>query len=157
WEYKPPLTVSQEKNSLCREDKMTIQGEATQDRIQALLSLIQVDIDAARAYAHAIAAVAVPAIRERLGEFREDHERHIADLSAALRALGSEPPERRWDPTGQPVEGYTAVCSAMGTAGALRAMKSNEILTNKRYEAARSLSFPTEIDRLVKSIQDDER
>src|SRR5919198_4895882 len=96
----------------------------TADLINRLEKLIQLDIDAVGAYEQAIEAIDILEVRDRLAEFRDDHERHVAELSAALRRMGGEPPRRSPDMKGFLIEGYTAVRSSMGSAGALRAMKT---------------------------------
>lgn len=122
-----------------------------------LSDLMQIDVDAVRAYSQAIAAIHVVPIRRRLEAFRADHERHIDDIEAEIRSLGMDPPDRTPDLTGTLLAGYTAIRSSMGTEAALRAMRTNETLTNQRYDEAAEADLPDEIKQLIERNRLDER
>src|SRR5512133_3343637 len=109
----------------------------TIDRAQLatkLNSLAQVDIDATFAYTQAIDEIDVPAIRDQFLKFRGDHERHMEELTAAVRATGQKAAEFSREFRGYLIEGMAAIGSAGGTTAALKAMLSNERLTNRKYE-----------------------
>jgi hypothetical protein len=122
-----------------------------------LSTLVQLDIDAAHAYGRAIAAVEPPAIRRELEAFRDDHERHIKDLSAEVRRLGGSPPPYARDMKGRVIETFTAARSFTGTLGALRAMRMNEQMTQATYARARQWPLPAEARALVERNYADER
>jgi len=129
-----------------------------QETIDTLKDLIQLDFDASRAYDQAIDEIDVPTIRNQLIEFRADHERHISNLSALLRQMGEAPPEQSRDLKGFFIEGFTAVRSMTGTEGALKAMQTNENLTNKRYNQAMKVTMPNEVaDQVERNFQDEQR
>jgi uncharacterized protein (TIGR02284 family) len=132
-------------------------GENQKDLIKHLNSLIQLDIDATHAYQHAIDHIDLAEVRNRMVSFRADHERHITDLSAAVRELGGVPTENKVDIKGFFIEGFTAIRSQTGTAGAMKAMQSNEKLTTRMYEKARSLSMPKAVSDLIKRNYEDEQ
>lgn len=127
------------------------------DVANRLISLCQLDIDAVRAYEQAIQACDHFEVSSKLREFQGDHERHIRDLSQAIRKYGETPPEHKPDVKGFLLEGMTAIRSITGTAGALKAMDTNEQLTNNRYKAALELDLPTETRELVQVNYNDER
>ncbi len=130
----------------------------TQDIIEKLNSLIQLDVDAVRAYEQAIERIDVPSIRSEIIRFQGDHKRHIADLSELVRQLGGKPIEASPDVEGFFIEGFTALRSITGTAGALQAMKGNEELTNKRYEDALHLGgLPDDVLSVIRRNREDER
>jgi uncharacterized protein (TIGR02284 family) len=129
----------------------------TQQVIERLESLMQLDHNAVQAYEQAIARIDIPAVREKLEEFRADHERHIVDLDVSIRQLGGEPEELSRDLKGTLLEGFTALRSVAGTEGALKAMKTNEQLTNRQYDDALSLDLPQEIREVLERNRDDER
>src|SRR4051812_42483132 len=104
------------------------------DIVDNLKSLIQLDIDAVFAYGQAIDKIEEQQIRDELKRFQAQHEHHITALSAKVRELGGEPPERSRDFKGFLIEGFTAMRSLTGTKGALNAMETNEKITNKTYE-----------------------
>ncbi len=122
-----------------------------------LSSLAQLDIDAVHAYGQAMKNIDVAMVRNQLSRFQADHERHITDLSECIRRLGEEPPEYARDFKGFLLEGFTAIRSATGTEGALKAMKSNEEKTNKDYNAALSWDLPADVRAIVQRNYEDER
>jgi uncharacterized protein (TIGR02284 family) len=128
-----------------------------QEPVSHLITLAQLDIDAARAYAQAIDNIDIPSIRDRLDDFRQDHERHVSELSEVIRWMGGEPPERTPDVKGYFIEGYTAIRAMMGIAGALRAMKTNEMMANAIYERALALDLAPEVRGLIERNREDER
>lgn len=129
------------------------------DLTTRLKYLIQIDIDAAHAYTQAILGIDVPEIRERLSQFRGDHERHIRELSDVVRHLGGTPPSFDTDVMGFLIEGFTAIGTGLGTQGALMAMRANEGLTNAAYASAREeKNLPADIRRLVvRNFADEQR
>jgi hypothetical protein len=89
--------------------------------------------------------------------FREDHLRHIQDLSVAIRKAGGVPPGGP-DLPGLGIEAFTATLSLTGTGGALMAMQGNEIVTNDAYANALSRRLPDDIRSMVeRNAEDEER
>ena len=129
----------------------------TKKLVSTLNDLIQLDVDAVNAYEQAIKRIDVPQIAEDLEMFKGDHERHITELSQVVRQMGGEPPKHSPDVKGYLIEGFTALRSATGTEGALKAMRSNEKTTNKKYDKALSEAMPAEIEALVRRNRNDER
>jgi uncharacterized protein (TIGR02284 family) len=106
------------------------------DQVENIKSLIKLDIDAAAAYEEAIEHIQTPSIHKTLTMYLADHRRHVDVLSGLLRNAGEVPPERTKDIKGFFIEGFTSLRSAMGEDGALKAMLSNEKLTNRKYQDA---------------------
>ena len=125
--------------------------------IDELRSLIKTDIDAAHAYRQAIPEIDAPEIQAELGRFLDDHERHVMELTDALRGLGAEAPEYTRSFTGFIISGFTAIRAAMGIEGALKAMRTNEKLTNKAYADAAKMDFPPSVLSIVQRNCDDEK
>jgi uncharacterized protein (TIGR02284 family) len=125
--------------------------------ISVLNDLIHLDIDAVHAYGQAIDNVEDSVIRSRLLEFQNDHERHIRELSESVRELGGTAIEHKRDFKGFLIEGMTAIRSSTGTKGALKAMKTNEVLTNRKYDKALDEDLPPRVRDLVLRNRDDER
>lgn len=128
-----------------------------QDIIDKLQDLCQLDIDAFHAYGKAIEHIDAPMLREQIAKFQSDHERHVSDLSAIIRRLDGEPPEFSRDFKGFLLEGFTALRSMTGTEGAMKALKSAEEMTNKRYGDARSWDMPLDIISVIQSNFEDEQ
>jgi hypothetical protein len=131
-------------------------GQAMADGvIFALHRLLRLDADTCGAYRRALEAISDHDVRLRLAWFWRDHERHVDDLAAEIRRLGDVPPEVRRDALGIVVEGYTVLRSRMSAVGALRALKSSEVLTNAAYDAALRLDLPSETRRLIEANRAD--
>jgi uncharacterized protein (TIGR02284 family) len=122
-----------------------------------LHSLVQLDIDAVHAYKEAIEKIDDVTIREQLTTYQQDHERHISDLSAEIRALGETPPEFSLDFKGYFIQGFTSLRSVTGTDGALKAMQTNEKMTNKEYREASTKVFPVRIQDIISKAYEDEK
>lgn len=127
------------------------------DSICHLIKLARLDIDAAGVYTRSIRRVGSLAIRERLIEFRGDHERHIVELSALIRALGGRPPEHRRDLKGLILEAFTAVWSAAGSERSLKAIRADERIINRIYESTLALELPSGARDLVRRSREQER
>lgn len=124
------------------------------EAVATLNGLIHLDSDAIRAYEQAIAACKVTEVKDRLTSFMLDHKRHVEQLGVAVRNLGAEPPKDR-DIKGFLIEGFTAVLS-MGDHSALLAMRGNEVLTTRTYDAARKANLTDELRILVDHNYQDE-
>lgn len=122
-----------------------------------LNELIQLDIDAVHAYGQAIDSIDDATLRARMQEFQSDHERHVRELSQCVREHGGTPIEHKRDLKGFLIEGMTAIRSATGTKGAFKAMKTNELLTNRSYDKALAEDLPPRVRDLVMRNRDDER
>ncbi len=127
------------------------------DIIDELKSLVQLDIDATRAYSQAMDAIDIKFIKDSLDDFRNDHERHIYNLSPIITELGGTPPEKSPDLKGFLIAGFTMIRSQTGTEGALNAMETNEKLTNKNYGEACSKDFPGHILTQLQANYSDEQ
>jgi hypothetical protein len=133
--------------------------ELTDEVARKIYDLIQLDIDAVRAYAQAIDGVDEEHddVAAQLAVFQADHQVHVAALSAALLAVGREPPDYKADFKGFLIEGMTAIRAKLGTLQALKAMRQNELLTNRRYQEAVELDgIPAEIMLIIETGRDDE-
>lgn len=133
-------------------DKMTNEHMAKE-----LKDLAQLDIDAIRAYQQAIDNIDDFTIKSRLTEFQQDHRRHVTDLTPFVIRFGDKPPADKPDMKGFLIQGMTAIRSKMGTEQALKAMQSNERLTNRNYGQAVSMPWPADVQLVVQRCADDER
>lgn len=121
------------------------------DLTDKLNDLIQLDVDAVEAYDHAIKHVDYDDIRKRFIGFQEDHRAHIRNLSELVQKMGGTPAKPKPDLKGYLIEGFTALRSLIGTKSALEAMKTNEKLTNRKYEEAVGLDFPEDAMKLLQA------
>lgn len=125
--------------------------------IEKLNKLAQLDIDAVEAYKQALKNIDSKDVFEKINQFCLDHERHILDLTQAVRNLGGNPVEKTLDVKGFLIEGFTAIRSATGTEGALKAMKMNEKLTNSQYDDAVKCDWPANVRDIIERNYADEK
>lgn len=118
--------------------------------------LIRFDYDAIGAYDAAIDAMSDPPIREQLVKFRADHERHVTELSGAVRRLGGDPAER---PGARGVirKTMTKVAGLAGEEQVLRAMRSNEEVLNNQYASRANDAFPADVLTIIQKNYSDEQ
>jgi len=121
-----------------------------------LNKLIQLDVDAACSYREAISHVDDASARVDLEAFLFDHERHVMELTSVIRDLGGTPIDAHRDFKGALLEGMTRLRSR-GTLGALRAMRTNERLTNRTYDRALDVYMPPIAQAIVIENLKDER
>lgn len=125
--------------------------------IQAdLMDMLQLECDALPTYALAIAALRRREFRDQLQQFREEHERHVRDLSAEIRRLGGMPLPFPHLPTGLLKLGVQMAGLGGGDRSVLLAFVSNEWQSQEKYARYAGLSFPPEIASLVRRHAEDE-
>ena len=128
-----------------------------QEIFEELSRLAQLDIDAVQAYDAAISALGQGPIASELSLFKLEHERHVLELSQLIMGLGHNPPEAKPDTKGTLLKGFTALRARLGKEQALRAMRSNEQLTNSVYAKALAKPFPEPILEVVRRGHGDEQ
>lgn len=128
-----------------------------QEMTDKLSSLMKVDIDASKSYGQAIEEIDIADVREQVTKFRNDHERHITDITNMIRELGGTPPSYSRDMRGFFLEGFTAIRSLTGTAGALKSLATNEKVTNHEYGQAMSWELSPPARELVERNYNDEK
>lgn len=129
----------------------------SQQLIDRLNKLLMLDHDAVEAYQQAIDRMDSATCRNKLGEFQNDHRRHIDELKKCIAQFGGTPKDRT-DVKGFFIKGMTSLQSMMGDEMALKAMQTNEKLTNRTYQdALDDLQMPEDIRLLVQKNRDDER
>lgn len=125
--------------------------------VQLLKSLVELDFDAIEAYEAAIERIDNPMIRMRLGDFRDDHRRHVAVLNPILQRLGGEP-VLEGDIRRVLTKGRVVIGGLFGNKAILTAMKSNEDDTNTAYEhAVGHLGFGPDVVPILERHLSDER
>lgn len=122
-----------------------------------LRKLAQLDVDAIELYEAAIQRITVPLLRDKLSEFRADHERHVVNLNAELVKTDAKPVEAKPDLKGSVLRGFTAVTSMIGDHAALVAMTANEEISNRSYEKALKIDWSASQRELIQQNCDDEK
>lgn len=131
----------------------------TQERfIDAVRSLIELDYDAIEAYDAAIHRLENANYKTQLKEFKEDHERHVRELSALLRKHRQEPPA---GPSLKRVltKGKVVVANIAGDKAILKAMLDNEEDTNQAYQTMldRLDDWEDSKDILMRGLHDEKK
>lgn len=124
----------------------------------AVKSLIELDYDAVEAYESAINRLDNTEYKNKLREFKKDHERHIKELSELIRKYGDQPP------TGPDIKqvltkGKVVLADIVGDDAILRAMLDNEKDTNKAYKTMleRSDQWADSKDILRRGAEDERK
>jgi uncharacterized protein (TIGR02284 family) len=112
----------------------TMVGKQT-DLVSFLKQLIELEYDGLEAYDSAINRLSDATYKAQFQGFRNDHQRHVSELDAAMRAIGSEPP-RSGDLKRVLTKGKIVIIALAGDRAILTAMKSNEDDMNTAYERA---------------------
>jgi uncharacterized protein (TIGR02284 family) len=130
-----------------------------EELVGKLKHLMQLDFDATRAYQQAIDRIdpSDEDIKAQLKIYQQDHEAHVQKLSKLIGDLGETPPKQSPDLKGFVLQGFTAIRSMSGTEGAIKAMESNEKMTNKEYSDAHMMDMPPEIKSLIDENYGDEQ
>ncbi|MBV9774702.1 MAG: ferritin-like domain-containing protein, partial [Gemmatimonadetes bacterium] len=129
-------------------------GEAA--LVAELNDLLQLDHDAVQAYTLAISSLPMDAYRESLTRYREDHERHVAELSELIRRYGGVPVQLPHLPTGV----FKLAVQAAGAAGEHRAVllafKTNEGQARDKYRRHAEALHSPEVDEVIRRAAADE-
>lgn len=135
-------------------DHDTMPGDA--ELVAELNDLLQLDHDAVAAYTLAIQGLPMDTYRETLGRFRDDHERHVAELSELIRRLGGVPVGLPHLPTGA----FKLAVQGLGNLGdhraVLLAFKTNEGQVRDKYRRQARRPHPPEVHEVVVRAADDE-
>lgn len=108
----------------------------TNEIIDQLTQLHQLDVDSVEALEEAIITLDNEKLRKRIEIFRSEHLMNIQSLEELILDLGGQRPTHGQDIKGFLIEGVTKLRSALGEKQALKAIKQNEEISTKKYEAA---------------------
>jgi uncharacterized protein (TIGR02284 family) len=124
--------------------------------ITRLNNLLMLDHDAVEAYQQAIDRLQSLTCKGRLQDFQADHRRHIVDLRECIISYGGQAKDHS-DVKGFFIKGMTALQSMVGDEMALKAMQTNEKLTNSEYaEALADLTIPDDVRAIIARNRSDE-
>lgn len=125
--------------------------------VKLLKELIVLDLDAIEAYDAAVDRLATAGDRDQLVRFRQDHQRHVGELSELVRSFGEEPPGQA-DFRRILTMGKVVLAGLLDDESILRAMKSNEDDTNQAYErAVAHTGLPERVLPVLRANLGDER
>ena len=127
-----------------------------------LNDLLQLDHDALGAYDLAIAALRNERHKDTLRRFRADHERHVSEITALLRALNAMPvqlPHLQTGPFKLAMQALGGAAGALGggDAAVLLAFKANERQTRDKYRRVADLAdLPPGMNNIMRRAAADE-
>jgi rubrerythrin len=137
----------------------TTMAETMQTEVQLvaeLNDLLQLDHDALQAYDLAIGLFQARQYRDRVKEFRGDHERHVQELTTLIKAYGGVPVQLPHLPTGVFKLAVQGAAAAGGDKAVLLAFRANERQTRDRYRRAADGAHPPEAAGILREGADDE-
>jgi rubrerythrin len=98
-------------------------------------NLLLLEHDAIAAYEQTIARLENQGYKQKIAEFKGDHDRHVQELTRLATAVGAKA-YREGDAKQMLTTGKVALASIMGDSATLAAMRSNEEDTVTAYERA---------------------
>jgi len=124
----------------------------------AVKELLELEYDAKEAYEAAINRVESLDYKQKLEEFKADHEQHIRNLTELLRNHNEEAPT---GPSGKQwlAKGKVVLANLIGDDTILAAMVSNESDTNTAYERMndRTDKWADAIEIIQRGLADEKR
>ncbi len=111
----------------------TVGTETTFEKL--VENLIILEHDAIAAYEKTIEKLEDPTAKQKIAEFKGDHERHVAELTRMAGTLGVTPPAEG-DAKQMLTTGKISLASLIGDRTILKAMATNEIETKMAYDQA---------------------
>ncbi len=129
--------------------------------IDAIKELTELDYDAVGAYEVAMDNLENPEYKQKFKEFRDDHRRHINELSEFLKRCNESAPTEADNTKDLLVKGKVKLASLFGDDKILVAMLSNEEDTQKAYERMNSRVNESTDDKiadvLARGLQDEKK
>lgn len=140
---------------------MTTQVGTQTSFIEAVKELIELDYDAVEAYEVAIKNLEKSEYKKKLESFKEDHHRHIKELSDFLSRCNEEAPTGPDNIKHLMAMGKVKLGALFGDKNILKAMISNEEDTNEAYKRMNSrveeASDPKIAQIIGKGLEDERR
>ena len=124
----------------------------------ALYELCELDYDAIEAYEAAINRLDNADYRTKLTEFKNDHQRHVQELTSLLKSHQAKVPDGPSDKQ-LLAQGKVVLANMFGDEAILKAMLSNEVDTNTAYERVNSHKnkWPDSAEILSRGWNDEKR
>lgn len=126
--------------------------------IRKLESLAQLDTDAVGVYSRALEHSLDEEVRNRFGQFLDDHMNHADRLSETIERIGGTRPDLHVDMMGKVAEWLTAFRSRRNTEGALHAMETAENYHVSHYREASEWAIDDrEVQLMINGFYEDEQ
>lgn len=125
--------------------------------IEKLNSMIRLDNDALSSYNKVLDNINEQVIKSEITKYRDDHLRHVDNLSGLIIKYGGVPTRDDKDIRGLFLGSATAIQNIAGLQGSLMALQTGEKLTNKDYSEAVSWNVPEDVLLILKDNYEDEK
>lgn len=122
-----------------------------------LNSLIKLDNDTLHSYDKVIDAIEHQEIKDEIIKFRNDHRRHVDNLSLLVQTMNETPARKESDLIDTFLGGETMLQNLAGIEGSLRALHTGEKLTNHNYGAAVKWDVPADVHAVLQANYSDEQ
>lgn len=118
-----------------------------------LKRLLDIELTAVHTYDQLIQGMDLPGPADQLAQFRNEHAKHVADLSAVVESLGGKGAVLDAD---RNVSGSTITGSTGGTERALRSAQELERLTHSAWSAVQKGRSADAARALIDRCEEDE-
>jgi rubrerythrin len=135
---------------------MTEGTMGTAEVVADLNDLLQLEHDAVQGYNLAIGQIEDAAHLRTLEGFRDDHQRHIEEISRLIRERNSLPVQLPHLPTGPMKAAMQALATPGGDREVLMAFKTNEGQVRDRYRDLVAKPYPAEVLDVLRRASEDE-
>jgi hypothetical protein len=120
-----------------------------------LTALSRFEIDVIASFDLALEHLPEPALRDEVLRMKADAERHVLEMAEVLRALGAVPPAYVRDVRGYLMACVTALRSASGSDGSLRAIAAIARAAIERHRGAQEWDEPIELRAMFQGYEAD--
>jgi rubrerythrin len=132
--------------------------EDLEPEVEALLSLAQMDSEAAVSYELVAESASDAPIADMLRGFANDHRRHISDIKELMGELAGDVSFASPEPEDSTFATMAAALSQLGIGPALRALIAAEQFTNSAYETALDLVAEPDARAVIeRNFRDEQR
>ncbi len=125
--------------------------------VAELTRLFSVEMDAVQAYGAAVALLGPGPIRDELGLFGLEHQRHALALQEQIARRGHNPPDVEPDVKGVVIGALTAPQRSLTVEDVLTGMRGNEQLTGSMYAKALAKKLPADVREILVRIRAEEQ
>lgn len=137
---------------------MTYAGKQD-DFASALRSLLELEYETIEAYKAAINRLQKVEYKNKLGEFQNDHERHVREISNLFLKRMEKFPQSGSTTKSWITQGKVVLAKLLGDENILKAMRDNEIDSNSAYQRmnSRTDKWNDSSDIIYKALEDERR
>lgn len=134
---------------------MATQNESAPDHTRVLNELLHLEHDALAAYDTALERLEDGPWKDKIREFRTDHEHHALELARLIEVAGGTA-VKGTDARAVLTRGKVVMAKVRGARGILEAVRSNEDQSQARYQKAVKPGLPEEVKVFLQKSLDDE-